>query len=125
MAVAEVGDDVHAGVEARVAPDPEGGGAAAQLAHGDDGLARRLDRVQDALGVRAQLPPRLRRLQAAADAREERDAELGLQRAHLLADRRLREMQRFCSSAERPAIERGEEVFELLQVQGIAFSSSR
>src|SRR5436190_16310581 len=75
--------------------------------------------------MRPQLAPRLGRLQAAPDAREQRHAELRLERTDLLADRRLREMQRVGGGAERTAIERSEEVLELLKVQGIAFSSSR
>jgi len=49
--------------------------------------------VQHALGVRAQLAPRLGRLEAAADAREQRDPQLRLQRADLFADGGLREVQ--------------------------------
>ena len=68
------------------------------------------------LGVRAQRAARLGQREPAADAREERDAELGLQAADLLADRRLREVQRLGGGAERAALGGGQEVLELLQV---------
>ena len=94
VAAAELGDEVDAGVVARGAPRAEGGGAAAQLAHGDDRLARRLGRVERALGVRAQ---RVRRPRSATRPRPTRwksaHAELGLQPAHLLGQRRLGQVQ--------------------------------
>ena len=93
MAAAELGDEVDARVIAGGAPRPEGGRAAAQLAHGDDRVARRLGRVQRSLGVRAQRVPRLGRLQPAADALEEPDAELGLEPAYLLGERRLGQVE--------------------------------
>jgi hypothetical protein len=114
MAAAELGDEVDAGVIAGGPPRPEGGRAAAQLAHGDDGVARRLGRVQRPLGVRAQRVPGLGRLQPASDALEEPDAELGLEPAHLLGQRRLREMELLGGRRERAAPEGREEVLELL-----------
>src|SRR3954451_9619533 len=125
MTVAEVGDDVHAGVEARVAPDAEGRRPTAQLAYGGDRFARGLDGVQDALRMGPQLASRLRRGEAAADAREQLHAQLGLERTDLLADRRLGKVQGLRGRAEGAAIERCQEVLELLQVQGVAFRSCR
>ena len=114
MAAAELGDEVDARVVAGGPPRPEGGRAAAQLAHGDDRVARRLGRVQRPLGVRAQRVPGLGRLQPAADALEEPDAELGLEPAHLLGERRLREMELLGGRRERAVPEGREEVLELL-----------
>ncbi len=52
---------------------------------------------------------------AAADAREQRDAELGLERAHLLREGRLGEVELAGGAAERAMLGRCEEVGELLQ----------
>ena len=54
MAAAELGDEVDARVVARGPPGAEGRGPAAQLAHGHDRVARRLGRVERALGVGTQ-----------------------------------------------------------------------
>ena len=67
-----------------------------------------------ALGVRAQRVPRLGRLQPAADALEEPDAELRLEPAHLLGQRRLRQVELLGGGRERAVAEGGEEVLELL-----------
>ena len=114
VAAAELGDEVDAGVVARGPPRAEGGRPAAQLAHGDDRLARRLGRVQGALGVRAQRVAGLGRRQPAADALEQAHAELGLQPADLLGDRRLRHVQLRGRGRERAVAVGGEEVLELL-----------
>ena len=114
VAAAELGDEVDAGVVARGAPRAEGGRPAAQLAHRDDGLARRLRRVERALGVRAQRVAGLGRRQPAAHALEEAHAELGLQPADLLGDRGLRHVQLLGRGRERAVAIGGEEVLELL-----------
>jgi hypothetical protein len=57
---------------------------------------------------------RLRRPQPAADAREELDAELGLEPADLLRQRRLGQVHLLRGAAERPVAVGGEEVLELL-----------
>jgi hypothetical protein len=114
MAAAELGHEVDARVVAGRPPRPEGGRAAAQLAHGDDGVARRLGRVQRPLCVRAQCVPRLGRLQSATDALEEPDPELRLQPAHLLGERWLSQMELFGSGRERAETVGREEVLELL-----------
>ncbi len=56
----------------------------------------------------------LGRRQPATDALEEPDAELGLEPAHLLGERRLREMELLGGRRERAVPEGGEEVLELL-----------
>ena len=114
MAAAELGDEVDPRVVARRAPRPEGGRAAAQLAHGDHRVARRLGRVQRSLGVRTQRVARLGRLQPAADALEEPHAELRLEPAHLLRQRRLGQVELLGGRRERAVAKGGEEVLELL-----------
>ena len=80
MAAPELRDDLRARVPAGAAERPEGGDAALELALLDDGLARLGDRRERLLGVRAQGAGRLGRPDAAADAGEERQAELGSSR---------------------------------------------
>ena len=53
-------------------------------------------------------------VEPAADALEQAHAELGLQPAHLLGERRLRQVQLLGRGRERAVAEGGEEVLELL-----------
>ncbi len=88
-------------------------------------LADRLDRLlglgQRALGVRPQELAGLGQLEAAAGADEQRNAQLGLQPAHLLRQARLGHMQGFRARGERSVAGRGEEIGELLQGQGFSY----
>ena len=59
--------------------------------------------------------PRLGQLEAAADAREQRHAELGLEPADLLGQARLGHEQRLRGGGEGPVLGGGEEVRELLK----------
>ena len=65
--------------------------------------------------MRAQDAPGLGEGQPAAGALEQRDAELGLEPAHLFGQRRLRQMQRRRGAGERTVVRGGEEVLELLE----------
>ena len=76
------------------------------------GLARGRHRP---LGVRAQQPARLGQLEPAADAREQRHSELGLEPADLLGQARLGHEQALGGGRERPVLDGGEEVRELLE----------
>ncbi len=120
---AELGDEVGAQVVARGRERPDAHGPAAQLAHGEHRLARLLHLLEHRLGVRAQRAARLGQHEPAADAGEQRHAELGLEPPHLFADGRLGEVQRVRGRAEGAAIGGGEEVLELLQIHLKAFPS--
>jgi hypothetical protein len=115
VAAPEGGDDLRAGIPAGGAERPERRDAALQLALLGDGLARLLDGRQRRLGVRPQRERGVGRLDAAAHAREERHSELCLQPADLLGQRRLGEVQPLGGGRERPVVQGGEEVLELLQ----------
>ena len=99
----------------------EGDGAAGELAHLAHRLLRLAGLVQRALGVRLQELPGLGQLEPFARADEQRDAQLGLQPAHLLGQARLRHMQGFRGRRERSVARRGEEIGELLQGQGFTY----
>jgi hypothetical protein len=111
---AEVRHDLRAGVEAGGAPRAERRRAAAQPAHLGDRVAGGLHLLQDALGVVAERPAGFRGHEAAPAALEERDAELCLQAADLLGERGLREVQLLRGGRERPVLDGGQEVLELL-----------
>ena len=68
-----------------------------------------------ALGVRTQQAPGLGQLEAAADTREQRHAELGLEPADLLGQARLGHEQRFGGSGEGAVINGGQKIGELLK----------
>ena len=91
----------------------------AHVAHAAHRLARRLHLGQDALGVRQQRAARLGRHDAAPDAHEERHAELALEPADLLRERRLGQVQHLGGGAERPLLDGLAEVGELLEVHGV------
>ncbi len=121
MGAAEVLDEVGAqAVVVRGAPGAERRGAAAQLAHSGDGAARRLHLGQHTLGVRAQRATGLGEAHAPAHTLEQRRAELGLQAAHLLGERRLGQVKLARSGAERAVLGGGEEVRELLQIHRLS-----
>ena len=118
MALAKGADDLGAGVPARGPERAEGRDAALQLALLDDRLAPLGDGAERGLGVRAQGARGVGRADPAPDAGEERDAELGLQPADLLRERRLGEQQPLGGGAERAFVQGGEEVLQLLQRHG-------
>ena len=99
----------------------EGDGPAGELAHLADGLLRLARLVERALGVRLQELAGLGQLEALARADEQRDAQLGLQPAHLLGQARLRHMQGFRGRGERSVARCGKEIRELLQGQGFTY----
>jgi hypothetical protein len=114
----EVRDDLRGGVVARRAEGAERGRAAAQAPDRHDGVARLLGGVEDLLGVGPQLERRVRGHEASPDAVEQGHAELGLELADLLGERRLGHAQALGGLAERARVERREEVLQLLQRQG-------
>jgi hypothetical protein len=65
--------------------------------------------------VRLEEAARLGQLEAAAAAYEQRRAKLRLEPADLLGQARLGHVQGFGSGGEGPVLDRGEEVFELLE----------
>ena len=77
------------------------------------------------LGVGPQRAARLRRLQAAARAHEQRHAELLLQPPHLLGERRLGQVERVRRRAERAVPGGAEEVPSCWRVIGSAYRSCR
>ena len=81
-----------------------------------DDVARLLDPGEHALGLRPQRPPRLRQRDPAADAREELDAELRLELADLLGERRLGDVERAGGCRERAVLRGGEEISELAKI---------
>jgi len=93
----------------------EGRQPAAQLADRADRLARPLGGGEHGLRVGTQGACALGQHDAAPDALKERDAELRLEAAHLLGERRLREMQRLRRGRERAVLDRREDVLQLLQ----------
>ena len=96
---------------------------AGHLAHLADGLlaSSASASVRSAWGSRRR--PGLGQLEPAAGADEQRDAELGLQPAHLLGQARLRHQQRLRGRGERPVARRGEEIRELLQASRLFLST--
>ena len=86
-----------------------------QLAHLGHRLARPGQRCEHALGLGTEGAAGLGEDDAAADADEELDPELGLERANLLRERGLGEVEGAGGAAERAVLGRGEEVGELLQ----------
>ena len=115
MALAEVLDQPAEQVVMRGAERAEGDGAALQGADLADGLRGLLGRAERPLGLGLQHPARLGQHEPPARAREERDAELGLQPADLVGEARLRHQQRLGGGRERSVLGGGEEVAELLQ----------
>ena len=81
----------------------------------DSDSPRLVGRGEDPLGVIAEHVAGLGGDEAAADPLEEGDAELRLQAADLLGERRLGEVHLLRGGAERARCEGGEEVLELLQ----------
>jgi hypothetical protein len=77
---------------------------------------RRLDGGEHGLGVGTKGAARLGRHEPAADALEELDAELGLEPADLLGERRLGEVQRLGGGAERALLEGCYHVLQLLKI---------
>ena len=110
----EVGREVGDQVGGRRPEHPEAERAAAQVAHLGDGVPRPLDVGEDALGLGTEAAAGLGQHEAAAGAGEERDPELAFELAHLLRDRRLREVERPGGAAERAVLDGREEVGELL-----------
>ena len=115
MPGAEVGDEPGEEEARGRAEHADAESAAGQLAHVGDGLARTRQRREHALGLGAEGPAGLREHDAAADAGEQLDAELRLERADLLRERGLGEVELAGGPAERAVLGRGEEVGELLQ----------
>ena len=115
MPGAEVGDEPGEEEAGGGAEHADAEGAAGQLAHFGDGFARARQRRQHPLGLGTEGTAGFGEDDAAADAREQRDAELGLERAHLLRERGLGEVELAGGPAERAVLGRGEEVGELLQ----------
>ncbi len=115
VALAELLDEAGEQVVVRRAEGAEGDRARAQvadLADGVGGLGRLGER---ALGVRDQQPSRLGQREPAAGAREQRDAELGLEPADLLGEARLGHVQLLRGGGEGAALGGGQEIGELLQ----------
>ena len=115
MPGAEVGDEPG---EEEAGGGPEHADAeraAGQLAHLGDCLAGARERREHPLGLGTEGTAGLGEDDAAADAREQLDAELRLERAHLLREGRLGEVELAGRAAERAVLGRGEEVGELLQ----------
>ena len=77
-------------------------GAAPELAHLSHRLARVGERREHAFRLGAKGKPGLGQDDAAADAGEELDAELGLERAHLLGERGLGEVERRAARLNEP-----------------------
>ena len=114
VALAEVLDEVGEQVVGRVAERAERRGAALELAHLADRVARLLGRRQRALGLGAEEPAGLGELEPAG-ADEQRRAQLGLEPADLLGQARLGHVQGCGGRRERAMVGRGEEVLELLE----------
>ena len=89
--------------------------APVMIPHVRDRLARAREGGLDALGLGPERAARLGEHDAPADAGEELDAELRLERAHLLGERRLGEIERAGGAAERAVLGGREEIGELLQ----------
>ena len=86
----------------RAAEGAERDRAAGEVAHLLDRLGRLAGGGQRALGVRAQQAPGLGQLEAAADAREQRHAELGLEPPDLLGQARLGHEQGSAAAENEP-----------------------
>ena len=112
---AEVGDEPGEEEAGGGAEHADAQSAAGELAHLRDRFARVRQRRQHPLGLGPEGTARFGEDDAAADAREQRDAELRLERAHLLREGRLGEVELAGGPAERAVLGRGEEVGELLQ----------
>ena len=80
-----------------------------------DRLARPGERCEHALGLGTERAAGLGEDDPAADADEQLDSELGLERANLLRERGLGEVELARGTAERAVLGGGEEVGELLQ----------
>ena len=122
MAGAEVLDEAAEQVVVGAAEGAERDRAAAEVAYLADRLGGFARRGHRALGVRAQQAARLGQLEPAADAREQRHAELGLEPADLLGHARLGHEQALGGGGEGPVVGRGEEVRELLQRHRLSLS---
>jgi hypothetical protein len=107
----QAGEQVVVGAAERAELD----GAAGEVADLAHGLRRLLGGGHGALGVGAEQAARLGQLEAAAGAREQRDAKLRLEPPDLLGQARLGHEQRLGSRREGPVIGRREEVRELLE----------
>ena len=115
VAAAELGGEAGDEVGGGGAEHAEAERPAAELANVADGVARAVDVVEHALGLRAEGPTGLRERDAATGTREQLDAELGLELADLLGERGLRDEQRPRGRGEGAVLDGGEEVAELLE----------
>ena len=119
VARAELRDQVRAEVLVGRAERAEARRPAAQLAHRGHRLARLAHRIEHRFGVWAKRLAGLARHEPAADAQEERHAELVLQASDLLADGRLGEVQLVRRGRERAEASGLEEVLDLLEIHEI------
>jgi hypothetical protein len=99
----------------RAAERAEAHGAALERPDLLDRLGGLLGGRERPLGVRSQHPPGLGEREPPSGAREERDAQLGLEPANLVGEARLRHQQRLGRGGEGALVRGGEEVPELLQ----------
>ena len=115
MAGAEVLDQPAEQIVVGAPEGAEGDRAAGEVAHLLHGLRGLAGGRHRPLGVQAQQPAGLGQLEPAADAREQGDAELGLEPADLLGQARLCHEQALGGGRERSVFHGGEKVGELLK----------